>query len=188
MLTRLGISNLTTLLTYGKEWRKHRQLFQEGLRKSVMPSYAQLQTEKVNVMLEQLLLSPEKFREHFKWYDIAPKTLYPHVTIAFVRRLSAATVMAMTFGYDYPPGQVHDRFVELAEQTASGVTTLFLPESTLINIFPFLMHIPPWVPGATTQKIAADIRKSLNGYRNEPFDYLKREVVRILSVLPGESG
>ena len=92
--------------------------------------------------------------------------------------------MAMTFGYDYPPGQVHDRFVELAEQTASGVTTLFLPESTLINIFPFLMHIPPWVPGATTQKIAADIRKSLNGYRNEPFDYLKREVVRILSVLP----
>ena len=87
--------------------------------------------------------------------------LYLHVMIDFVRRLSAATVMVMTFSY-YPPGEVHDRFVELAEQTASGVTTLFLPESTLINnIFPFLMHIP----GATTQKIAADIRKSLNGYK-----------------------
>ena len=36
-----------------------------------MPSYAQLQTEKVNLMLELLLLSPEHFREHFKWYDIS---------------------------------------------------------------------------------------------------------------------
>ena len=35
-----------------------------------MPSYAQLQTEKVNLMLELLLQSPESFREHFKWYDI----------------------------------------------------------------------------------------------------------------------
>ena len=59
-----------------------------------------------------------------------------------VHRLSAATVMAMTFGYEYPPGRKEDRFVKLAEDTAAGVTSLFLPESTIINIFPFLRHIP----------------------------------------------
>jgi hypothetical protein len=47
-----------------------------------MPTYAQLQTEKVNLMLEQLLVSPEKFREHFKWYGIALIMLYLHMTIA----------------------------------------------------------------------------------------------------------
>lgn len=31
---------------------------------------------------------------------------------------------------------------------------LFLPESTLINVFQILKYIPPWVPGATTQKFA----------------------------------
>ena len=69
-LLRLAVDNLSSLLAYGKDWRKHRQLYQEGLRKSVMPSYAQLQTEKVNLMLELLLQSPESFREHFKWYGI----------------------------------------------------------------------------------------------------------------------
>ena len=47
-----------------------------------MPTYAHLQTEKVNLMLEQLLVSPEKFREHFKWYDIALTILYLRMTIA----------------------------------------------------------------------------------------------------------
>ena len=92
--------------------------------------------------------------------------------------------MAMTFGYEYPPGWQDDRFVKLAEDTAAGVTSLFLPESTIINIFPFLRHIPPWVPGATTQKLAADIRETFKGFKNEPFEFLKREVVRNVSVLP----
>ena len=82
-----------------------------------------------------------------------------------VHRLSAATVMAMTFVYEYHPGRENDRFVKLAEDTAAGVTSLFLPESTIINIFPFLRHIPSWVPGATTQKFAADIRETLKGFK-----------------------
>ena len=70
-MLRLAVDTLSSLLAYGKDWRKHRQLYTEGLRKSIMPSYAQLQTEKVNLLLEQLLDSPTKFREHFKWYAIA---------------------------------------------------------------------------------------------------------------------
>ena len=82
---RLAVDTLSSLLAYGKDWRKHRQLYQEGLRKSIMPSYAQLQTEKVNLLLEQLLLSPEKFRQHFKWYAIVPIMLYYlHMTIALL--------------------------------------------------------------------------------------------------------
>ena len=46
-MLRLGMNNLTTLLGYGKEWQKHRKAFQEGLRKNLMPGYAQLQTEKL---------------------------------------------------------------------------------------------------------------------------------------------
>ena len=57
-MLRLGVDNISSLLSYGKDWRKHRQLYTEGLRKSIMPSYAQLQTEKVNLMLK-LLLSRE---------------------------------------------------------------------------------------------------------------------------------
>ena len=95
--------------------------------------------------------------------------------------------MAMTFGYEYPPGRKNDRFATLAEDIAGGVTSLFLPESTIINIFSFLRHIPPWVPGATTQRYAAEIRESLKGFKNEPFEWLKKEVVRHFSAALAQS-
>ena len=64
---RLGAEHLTPLLSYGDEWRQHRRLYQETFSKSVMPSYAQVQTEKVHILLELLLRSPTKFAEHCKW-------------------------------------------------------------------------------------------------------------------------
>ena len=67
-MLRLGMNDLTTLLNYGKEWQKHRKIFQEGLRKNLMPGYAQLQTEKLNIILKDLLRSPEGFAGHIKWY------------------------------------------------------------------------------------------------------------------------
>ena len=103
------------------------------------------------------------------------------------RRLVASITMAVTFGYEYPPGKEHDHFVELAEETANRIASLFLPGSTLINVFPFLKHIPPWVPGATTQRLAAGIKKTINLYRSEPFEYVEREMVGTLLSLPRNS-
>lgn len=88
--------------------------------------------------------------------------------------------MAMTFGYEYPPGKENDHFVELAEETINGISALFLPGSTLINVFPFLKYIPPWVPGAATQRFAARIKKVIHMYRSEPFEFVEHEMVGTL--------
>ena len=61
-------------------------------------------------------------------------------TYDVVCRASAATVMAMTFGYEYPSGLKNDHFATLAEDIAGGVTSLL---STTISIFSFLRHISP---------------------------------------------
>lgn len=65
---RLGAEHLTPLLSYGSEWKQHRRMFQETFSKSVMPSYAKVQTEKVHLMLELFLRSPKEFEQHCKWY------------------------------------------------------------------------------------------------------------------------
>ena len=91
--------------------------------------------------------------------------------------------MAMTFGYEYPPGKEHDHFVSLAEETASGLSSLLLPGSTIINVLPFLKYIPPWVPGATTQKFAARIKSVAHLYRNEPFKFVERQMVSVLFIV-----
>ncbi|KAF8628133.1 hypothetical protein AX15_004069 [Amanita polypyramis BW_CC] len=153
----LGVGDLTPTIHYGNDWRKHRKLFRECLGKELVPSYEDIMQEKVALMLELLLNEPEEFREHCQWFG-------------------SAIVMGMAFGYDVVPGQKDDRFVKLAEETAQRVARLALPESTLINVLPFLGHIPPWVPGASTQKEAAEIRSDMKAYKNEPFDHVVRNL------------
>jgi len=98
--------------------------------------------------------------------------------IPFIR-LTASVTMAVTFGYEYPPGKEDDHFISLAEETMDGLSSTFQPGSTLINVFPFLKYIPPWVPGATTQKFAARIRSVAHLYRNEPFESVERQMVSV---------
>ncbi|KAF8634118.1 hypothetical protein AX15_001055 [Amanita polypyramis BW_CC] len=154
----IGADDLTALIQYGNNWRKQRKLFRECLGQKVIPSYEHFQTEKVQLMLELLLNDPKEFMEHCKW-------------------LSTAVTLATTFGYDVIPGQNNDRFVKIAEEAAGRMAKLIVPGGTLVNILPFLKHIPPWVPGASAQKEAAEIRKGMSAYKNEPFEYVVQNLV-----------
>ncbi|KAF8342404.1 cytochrome P450 [Amanita rubescens] len=164
-----GVDRITPVLPYGDEWRKHRRFYQESLRKDLIPSYNEICTEKVHQLLDQLLRSPGKFMEHGKW-------------------LTASLTMAVTFGYEYPPGKEDDHFISLAEETIDGLSSAFQPGSTLINVFPFLKYIPPWVPGAATQKSAARIKSVAHLYRNEPFESVERQMATGESMRPSVLG
>ncbi|KAF8628642.1 hypothetical protein AX15_003774 [Amanita polypyramis BW_CC] len=153
----LDVETLTGILDYGHDWRKHRKLYKEGFRKDRMPSYMHYQTEKVLLLLRLLLNDPGNFMAHCKW-------------------LSTANIMSIVYGYDVIPGQDSEHFVKIAEESVSNFSKLFQPTSSFINILPFLMHIPPWVPGASTQKLAAEVRKDFELYKNEPFKYAERNL------------
>jgi len=117
--------------------------------------------------------------EHSKWYSTSLTISALGDPIPIIR-LAASVTMAVTFGYEYPPGKEDDHFILLAEETTTGLSSAFQPGSTLINIFPFLKYIPPWVPGATMHKSAARIRSAVHLYRNEPFESVERQMVSVL--------
>ncbi|KAF8342432.1 cytochrome P450 [Amanita rubescens] len=150
----LGVDNITGLIPYGNEWRRHRNFFHEGLRKEQMPLYEGTHTEKVHLMIDQLLDNPNDFREQCKW-------------------LSVAITMSTTFGYDIPAGDVHHKYITSAERILAAVTVLCSPSGTIINAIPILRHIPPWFPGAFTQRYAANARKATMAYKTEPFEWVK---------------
>ena len=64
---RLGIDNITALIPYGQELRRHRRILHESLRKEVMPLYHGKHTEKVHLMIDRLLTNPEDFANQCKW-------------------------------------------------------------------------------------------------------------------------
>ncbi|KAM6490022.1 Cytochrome P450 [Amanita muscaria] len=153
----LDIEMLTALLPYGSALRKHRKFLEENLRKDVVHRYRQLVTEKVHIFMEQLLQDPVGFDEH-------------------CNTLSTSVSLATTFGYDVIAGKKTDPFVEAGQYAIASTSEIILPGRTLIVVFPFLRHIPPWFPGVATQRFCAQIRDAYVRYRIGSFEYVKRNM------------
>jgi hypothetical protein len=85
--------------------------------------------------------------------------------------------MSTTFGYDIPAGDIHHKYITSAERILAAVTALCHPSGTIINVIPFLRHIPPWFPGAFTQRYAANAREVTMAYKTEPFEWVKSRFV-----------
>ena len=89
--------------------------------------------------------------------------------------------MKMMYGYDVQ--SVDDPCVINPDKSAKMVVSLVLPGATFINIFPILAFIPPWFPGATSQKLAADIRRLNDEIIRAPMDWAKMRLVCHLQIL-----
>jgi hypothetical protein len=177
---RLGIDNITALIPYGDELRRHRKILHESLRKEVIPLYHGKHTKKVHLMIDRLLGNPEDFTNHCKWC-ISTHTQTNRLSLFF--RLAVAVTMSTTFGYDIATGDANDRYVDLAEHILAVIPGLLQPGRNMINIFPFLRFIPPWFPGASTQKSMVKVKELWMAYKTEPYEYVKSNLVYI-STLP----
>lgn len=87
--------------------------------------------------------------------------------------------MSMTFGYDIATGDANDRYVDLAEHILAVIPELLQPGRNMINVFPFLRFIPPWFPGASTQKSMVQVKELWMAYKTEPYEYVKSNLVYI---------
>ncbi|KAM6496682.1 Cytochrome P450 [Amanita muscaria] len=149
----LGIQNITALLPYGNTLRKHRRIMDEDFKKQAVTSYHSIHARKVEQLLYQLLQEPAGFNEHIKM-------------------LGTSITMAVTCGYDLIPNQ-RDKYVEMVEFTVNVVKEMTMLGSTLVTVFEFLGYIPPWVPGATTQRICADAKDAITRYKDGLFRRVK---------------
>ncbi len=54
---------------------------------------------------------------------------------------------------------------------------LIQPGYTLINILPFLRHIPSWISGAISQRMAEEVHKMSNMLQFSPLETMKKQLV-----------
>ena len=88
--------------------------------------------------------------------------------------------MAIIYNLDIKPP--NDYYFNVAEEASSGVSEIVLPGSALVNVFPGLRHLPGWVPGIGFQKAAA-VRKLLAEMKDGTFDYVRRQMVSVISLV-----
>ncbi|KAI6122251.1 cytochrome P450 [Pisolithus croceorrhizus] len=136
--SRFGLDFNTGLLPYGDEWRLHRKLSNVAFSKTNSKKYEAVQMGKVHQLLVNLLSTPLDYPDH-------------------LATLSAAIIMAITYGYEVAPKD--DPFVtnviHLVELFVHAMTA---ERATLINAIPLLAHIPSWLPGGEFKRQAAECR------------------------------
>ncbi|KAM6494491.1 Cytochrome P450 [Amanita muscaria] len=155
--TILGLDFVTPTMPYNDRWKCHRTIHQETLRKDRVPFYRHLVAKKVHLFLGELLKDPSSFSEQCKW-------------------LAASFTLDLTYGYQVDPDQKNDRFMQAADLAVQTGGELSLPGATMLNIIPSLCRIPPWVPGAYTQRLAARIKQTITQYKTELFMYTKNNM------------
>lgn len=153
----IGIEKLTLLLPYGGSLRKQRRFLEESFRKEAVQSCRHILEERVHLLLDNFLQDPAEFDE-------------------YCNLLVTSVTLATTFGYDIIPGKKKDRFVELGRFAITAMSELMMPGKTLIAVFPFLRHIPPWFPGASSQRFGAQIRNAFTEHKRGSFEHVKNNM------------
>ncbi|KAF8554409.1 cytochrome P450 [Imleria badia] len=135
---QFGLDFNSGLLPYGSTWRLHRKMFSLSLNKETTCQWKPLAICKARQLVENFFDIPEEFAKHCKTY-------------------AAAIIMAVTYGYDVAPKD--DPFVAKVHYFVSLFSKALTPErSALLLAFPFLAHMPSWMPGGQYKQHAAECR------------------------------
>ncbi|KAM5536777.1 hypothetical protein V8D89_009495 [Ganoderma adspersum] len=152
MIELSGSSLNFGFMPYGQWWRRHRRAFWQYFHRDVIGQYQPTQQSGTHIFLETLLDNPSRLRQ-------------------LIRFNFAAVVLKIL--YDIDVEDENDAYVEISEEALVGPLEGMVPGRFLVEILPFLRHIPPWVPGATSQRLWAKWMAAGDRLKNVPFEHAK---------------
>jgi len=144
---------VTTLTPYGETLRKHRSYLHRFFQSPDVLDYLQLQLHETHVMLNALLDGPANYGKH-------------------IRRLPGAVVLMNVYGHEVK--DENDPVIRLADDTVRIVSEAI--DFAILDVIPWLKHLPEWFPGAGFQKVAREARKVSYAARNEAHEQTKERM------------
>ncbi|KAJ7069771.1 cytochrome P450 [Mycena amicta] len=156
MLALMGWDFNLGFMRYGDKWRAYRRLMHQYFRREAAVTYRPTHLNKIHDMLRGLLSSPNEFRAH-------------------IRTVAAAIILSTVYGYDIEP--MNDSFVTLAENAVQKLGESVFPGAVAVNMFPWLRHLPGWLPGCGFQQFCADTRLLTARMKEEPYEFAKRNAL-----------
>ncbi|KAL5532016.1 hypothetical protein ACEPAF_5580 [Sanghuangporus sanghuang] len=155
VLEMIGWGVALPLLQYGSaQQRKQRRLMQEYLGPSVIPSFDCVLEKRVRKFLEQLLVSPDDFH----------KDSLGHV---------ASIILEAVYGHEVSCKPSDDPLVRVNEEALKLIVATGNIGSTIIDLFPFLRHLPAWLPGMGLKRKILQARDAFSLAFTLPFEEAK---------------
>ncbi|EJF57201.1 cytochrome P450 [Dichomitus squalens LYAD-421 SS1] len=155
-----AVSHLTGLdinfsgMPYGQQWRRHKRTFWQHFHPGALPAYQQTQCHAAHRFLRRLLEKPSKLREHIRFA----------FTTAIVKVL-----------FDIDVSDENDEMMDIVEAALAWTGEVFTPGKYLVEVLPILKYVPPWIPGATLQRLSVYYRYTIARLKDVPYGRARGE-------------
>ncbi|KAI1782834.1 cytochrome P450 [Ganoderma leucocontextum] len=142
-------------MPYGPWWRRHRRAMWQYFHRDAVEQYQQTQQSVTHIFLETLLENPSRLRQ-------------------LIRFNFASAILKLV--YDIHVEDENDVYVKISEEALAGAVEGLVPGKFLVEFLPFLRHVPPWFPGATSQRLWAKWMAAGDRLKNVPFEHTKAKL------------
>ncbi|KAJ3561458.1 hypothetical protein NP233_g10180 [Leucocoprinus birnbaumii] len=86
--------------------------------------------------------------------------------------------LSLSMAYGLPVKQAKDPLIEKSDRAFTFAAKAAAPGAYMVNILPFLQHIPSWVPGTQFKQDGRWYRAQLDSVLNEPYRMFKENMER----------
>ena len=83
----------------------------------------------------------------------------------------------MDIAYGIKVQESGDSYISLAEEVMRAGSEAAVPGAFLVDLFPILVYVPSWFPGAGFQRKAAYWRKLSESMVEKPFRHVQEQLV-----------
>jgi hypothetical protein len=95
--------------------------------------------------------------------------------LTFLSRKAGGIILRSTYGYEVKDD--HDEFVDLIERTNDNFNRAGTPGAFLVDVLPFLKHLPEWLPGTGFLSLAREWKKATVASAEVPYSFTKKQMV-----------
>ncbi|KIJ40114.1 hypothetical protein M422DRAFT_32381 [Sphaerobolus stellatus SS14] len=149
-----GCKHMIAFTGYGEESRQQRKLMNKAFGLPAIPEYHPLLSSSTNAFLQGIILSPNEYLKH-------------------IRRYAGGLTLSVVYGYEAK--SINDPFLSLAEESVNILANEIASGGGvwLVDIFPFLKHLPTWFPGAGFKRKAISWKAKMEEFTEKPFGFVK---------------
>ncbi|RDX42203.1 cytochrome P450 [Lentinus brumalis] len=149
MASLIGGDWLIPYSGYTDLWRQRRKRFHEFFSATAIRAYAYAQEAGARELVRLLLSAPEKY--------------FDNVEFAF-----GSTIFSSVYGIDI--SSPNDEYLVMADEVMRIIKEAYTPGKFLVEVFPWMRHVPAWLPGMGFKRKAAEWSILLQEMRNKAFD------------------
>ncbi|KAK7427395.1 hypothetical protein QQZ08_006164 [Neonectria magnoliae] len=101
----------------------------------------------------------------------------PDNLVDHIRKETGAVILKIAYGYTAEPFH-NDVLVDMAGDAMDKFARAGIPGAFMVDMMPFLSHLPDWVPGTGFKGIARQWKAELTHVTEKPYAFVKDQMVK----------